>query len=69
MPSAVRAVRGTELVQRLGALMIEALEEAGLPYYAEKDYFLSAPADPPGSAHMTQICLVSRHQKACPSEI
>ncbi len=43
-------VRGTELVQRLGALMIEALEEAGLPYYAEKDYFLSAPEDPPGRA-------------------
>ena len=39
---------GTELVQRLGALMLEALEEAGLPYYAEKDYFLSAPDDPPG---------------------
>ena len=41
-------VRGTELVQRLGALMIEALEEAGLPYYAEHDYFLTEPADPPG---------------------
>lgn len=41
-------VRGTELVQRLGALMIEALEEAGLPYYAEKDYFLTEPDDAPG---------------------
>ncbi len=41
-------VRGTELVQRLGALMLEALEEAGLPYYSEHDYFLGAPEDPPG---------------------
>jgi alkylation response protein AidB-like acyl-CoA dehydrogenase len=41
-------VRGTELVQRLGALMLEALEEAGLPYYAEHDYFLSTPEDPAG---------------------
>ena len=41
-------VRGTELVQRLGALMLEALGEAGMPYYAEKDYFLDTPDDPPG---------------------
>jgi len=43
-------VRGTELVQRLGAMMLEALGEAGLPYYAEKDYLLGTPDDPPGIA-------------------
>ncbi len=42
-------VKGTELVQRIGALLVEALGDDALPAYPEADYKLGAPADAPGS--------------------
>lgn len=42
-------VKGTELLQKLGALAIEALGDEALPYYPEEGYLLSAPAEAPGS--------------------
>lgn len=41
-------VKGTELVQRLGALAVEALGDHALPHYPERDYLLRAPGDAPG---------------------
>ncbi|AIT80039.1 acyl-CoA dehydrogenase [Novosphingobium pentaromativorans US6-1] len=41
-------VKGTELLQKLGALAIEALGEHALPHYAESDYLIEPPADAPG---------------------
>ena len=37
-------IRGTELVQRIGALMIEALGQDALPDYPQADYFFGPPA-------------------------
>jgi alkylation response protein AidB-like acyl-CoA dehydrogenase len=42
-------VKGTELMQRIGALLIEALGDDALPAYPEGDYKLGAPANAPGS--------------------
>ena len=42
-------IKGTELVQRIGALLVEALGDDALPDYPEADYLLDAPADAPGS--------------------
>jgi alkylation response protein AidB-like acyl-CoA dehydrogenase len=44
-------VKGTELMQRVGALLIEALGDAALPAYPEARYKLGAPADAPGDRH------------------
>ena len=41
-------VKGTELLQKLGALAIEALGEDALPMYPEQEYLLHAPSDAPG---------------------
>lgn len=41
-------VKGTELLQKLGALAIEALGEHALPHYAEADYLVDPPANAPG---------------------
>jgi alkylation response protein AidB-like acyl-CoA dehydrogenase len=42
-------VKGTELAQRAGALLVEALGDDALPHYPEHDYFLSVPAGAPGT--------------------
>ena len=42
-------VKGTELAQRAGALLVEALGDEALPHYVERDYFLNPPADAPGA--------------------
>ena len=47
--ASILKVRGTELVQRIGLLMTEALGDHGLPAYLEHDYLLGAPAIAPGS--------------------
>ena len=41
-------VKGTELSQRAGALLVEALGDEALPHYGEHDYLLGAPDNPPG---------------------
>ena len=48
--SSILKVRGSELVQRIGALMVEALGDDGLPAYLERDYLLQQPAETPGSS-------------------
>ena len=47
--ASILKVRGTELIQRLGALMVEALGDDALPAYPEEDYLLSTPNDAPGT--------------------
>jgi len=47
--ASILKVRGTELIQQLGALMVEALGDDALPAYPEKDYLLSRPNDAPGT--------------------
>jgi len=47
--SSILKVRGTELVQQIGALAVEALGDDALPAYPERDYLLATPADAPGS--------------------
>ena len=47
--SSILKVRGTELIQRIGAMTVEALGDDALPAYPEADYLLGTPADPPGS--------------------
>jgi len=42
-------VKGTELLQKLGALAIEALGDNALPDYPERDFFLDPPLDAPGN--------------------
>ena len=42
-------VKGTELLQKLGALAIEALGDNALPDYPENDFFLDPPRDAPGN--------------------
>ena len=41
-------VKGTELSQRAGALLVEALGDEALPQYLEQDYLTGTPHDPPG---------------------
>ncbi len=47
--SSILKVRGTELIQRIGAMTVEALGDDALPAYPEADYLLDMPADAPGS--------------------
>lgn len=47
--SSVLKVTGTELVQRIGALMVEALGEDALPLYLESVYLHERPMNAPGS--------------------
>jgi alkylation response protein AidB-like acyl-CoA dehydrogenase len=47
--ASILKVCGTELLQRIGALTVEALGDEGLPAYLEADYLLATPADAPGS--------------------
>jgi alkylation response protein AidB-like acyl-CoA dehydrogenase len=47
--SSILKVRGTELVQRLGALSVEALGDDALPAYPEHCYLLGSPANAPGT--------------------
>ena len=47
--ASILKVGGTELLQRVGALTVEALGDEGLPAYLESDYLVGPPADPPGS--------------------
>ena len=47
--SSILKVRGTELVQRIGALTVEALGDDALPDYPEARYLLDRPNDAPGS--------------------
>jgi alkylation response protein AidB-like acyl-CoA dehydrogenase len=47
--ASILKVRGTELIQQIGALMVEALGDDALPAYPEADYLLSTPPDPPGT--------------------
>jgi alkylation response protein AidB-like acyl-CoA dehydrogenase len=49
MTASVLKVRGTELVQRIGALTVEALGEAALEQYPESDYLMRG--DDQGAAH------------------
>lgn len=48
--SSILKVRGSELVQRIGALMVEAIGDDALPALLERDYLLQRPADGPASA-------------------
>lgn len=48
IPSILK-IRGTELVQRIGTLMIDALGDDAIPYYAEADYKWGFPEDLPGA--------------------
>ncbi len=43
-------VKGTELAQRAGAMLVEALGDDALPEYPEKDYFMTPPPDAPGDS-------------------
>lgn len=45
LTSSTLKVRGTELIQRVGALMVEALGDDALPVRLEKDYLFNPPAD------------------------
>jgi len=47
LPSLLK-VRGSELVQQAGTLLVEALGDEALPQYCEADYFLAPPQDAPG---------------------
>jgi alkylation response protein AidB-like acyl-CoA dehydrogenase len=47
--ASILKVRGTELVQRIGALTVEALGDDALPAYPEARYLLETPNDAPGS--------------------
>ena len=47
-PSVLK-VKGTELAQRAGGMVVEALGDDALPQYLEKDYFPVPPADAPGN--------------------
>ena len=47
--ASILKVCGTELIQKIGALTVEALGDDALPAYPEADYLLSTPDDPPGS--------------------
>ena len=47
--ASILKVRGTELVQRIGALLVEALGDDALPAYPERDYLLGTPANGPGT--------------------
>lgn len=47
--SSILKVRGTELIQRIGAMTVEALGDDALPTYPEKDYLLGPPDPAPGS--------------------
>ncbi len=42
-------VMGTELAQRAGALVVEAMGDDALPCYPEADYMLAPPSDAPGN--------------------
>ena len=42
-------VKGTELAQRAGALLVEALGDDALPEYLERDCFMAPPAGAPGN--------------------
>lgn len=41
-------VKGTELLQKLGALAIEALGDSAIPDYPERDFLIDPPNDAPG---------------------
>ena len=43
-------VKGTELAQRAGSLLVEALGDDALPEYPEKEYFMQPPSDAPGNS-------------------
>jgi len=47
--SSILKVRGTELIQRIGAMTVEALGDDALPAYPEADYLLGAPDEAPGT--------------------
>lgn len=49
--SSILKVCGTELVQRVGQLMCEALGDDGLPAYLEEDYLLTPPENAPGTLY------------------
>lgn len=46
--ASILKVTGTELIQRIGAMMVEALGDGGLPYLPESQYLFGPPADAPG---------------------
>jgi alkylation response protein AidB-like acyl-CoA dehydrogenase len=46
--ASILKVRGTELVQRIGALTVEALGDDALPAYLESQYLFASPGDAPG---------------------
>ncbi|AIT81437.1 acyl-CoA dehydrogenase family protein [Novosphingobium pentaromativorans] len=48
LPSMLK-IKGSELVQQIGVLMVEALGDDALPYYAEEDYKSGFPDELPGS--------------------
>lgn len=48
--SSVLKIAGTELLQRIGALTVEALGEDALAFYPEATYLHGPPLDAPGSA-------------------
>lgn len=47
--ASILKIRGTELIQHIGALMVEALGDHALPAYLERDYLLGAPDNAPGT--------------------
>jgi alkylation response protein AidB-like acyl-CoA dehydrogenase len=46
--ASILKIRGTELVQRIGALTVEALGDDALPAYPEAQYLLAPPENAPG---------------------
>jgi alkylation response protein AidB-like acyl-CoA dehydrogenase len=48
--ASILKIRGTELVQRIGALMVEALGDDALPAYPEAQYLFGPPKNAPGQA-------------------
>ena len=49
--SSILKIKGTELLQAIEQLGIEALGDAAIPIYPEHDYLGELPADMPGPAH------------------
>ena len=50
LTGSILKIRGTELVQRLGALTVEALGDDALPCYPESQYLFAPPENAPGHA-------------------
>jgi alkylation response protein AidB-like acyl-CoA dehydrogenase len=62
--SSILKVRGTELMQKIGSLAIEALGDNALPEYPEHDYFLNPPPNHAGSAQAIGVVSDALYRRA-----